>query len=762
VAAFAAFSPFFITNENVKPVLALFAQENTRFWAGQPLTRTIDVFNDSGRDADIEVSLQLTQNGKTSTPWKQTVKLLQGRIASVQATVPALSATNLSEVKAELVTRIGGVEQSRRQQDWAVIPRSWVGSVNNVTVGVFDPRGSTKGLFESLGVKPVTITDVGNLSNQKIDVLIVGENIEAADVAAAPTAVAQWVNNGGQALVLRQKKIGDWIPVPLTPKDDVYGFETFLYAVGNPIVDGLLPEDFWRWGNAELVNGMAYEPPRAGTVRVLAGKLPADATLMEARYGSGRFIINALELTANKLAQEPAAARLLANILRDAKNSAQAAPTKPVLTTGASARVTPPATTGNKTLVLSGVAGARTEALKDKMRLEADFATQAPASLAPYNLVILTDYDAAASKTELGLKYQYFGMGRDNPLYLRNIAVKAQGDNKSILGADTASMQTFRFQNRGQETVGEKVGEGPFPWSFNMWDAKSLGEWALEKDPVTNQNAIALRNLEGETALQMYNWQKTALQPGTTYEVSFDYMTSGTGKFSTEGEGFENKEFDLAASPRQWKTFTTRIAIPAGPAPSAEFAPTLRKWVNNGGTLVVQNVTAPLQKWLESALDVRFTRNRMEAVRAHKTAHDPLLQGISDGDLAWRGHSGEWAITNRGPSEHDIIREEVIPEGARVLTWPAVLVTKPLGRGRLIVDQSRWAEVTNKGGEEWGLDSRLIAARCKPAADEPRRLLQLPRNQAEQPYRPRFRAVEHREVFQPLASDETRRRQGLD
>jgi hypothetical protein len=74
-------------------------------------------------------------------------------------------------------------------------------------------------------------------------------------------------------------------------------------------------------------------------------------------------------------------------------------------------------------------------------------------------------------------------------------------------------------------------------------------------------------------------------------------------------------------------------------APSADFAPKLRTWVNNGGTLVVQNVTPPLQKWLEGTLGLQFTRNRMEAVRAHKTAYDPLLQGISDGDLAWRGHS---------------------------------------------------------------------------------------------------------------------------
>jgi hypothetical protein len=228
-------------------------------------------------------------------------------------------------------------------QNWEVFPESWAGSLSNVAVGVFDPRGSTKGLFEFLGVKPIAISDLSGLNAHKIDVLVIGENIEASDVSASPDAVAHWINDGGQAVVLRQKKIGDWMPVPLTPKDDVYGFETFLYAVGNPIVNGLLPEDFWRWGNAELVNGMAYEPPRAGTVRVLTGKLPADATLMEARYGSGRLIISALELTANKAAQEPVAARLLANMLRDAKSASQRLPAAHVVTTVASARATPPA-----------------------------------------------------------------------------------------------------------------------------------------------------------------------------------------------------------------------------------------------------------------------------------------------------------------------------------------------------------------------------------------------------------------------------------
>jgi hypothetical protein len=130
---------------------------------------------------------------------------------------------------------------------------------------------------------------------------------------------------------------------------------------------------------------------------------------------------------------------------------------------------------------------------------------------------------------------------------------------------------------------------------------------------------------------------------------------------------------------------------------------------------VVQNVTPALEQWLSGALGVSFKRNPITAVRAYKTTHDPVLDGISDGDIAWRGISGEHPFINRGASEHDIIREEVVPEGARVLTYPAVLAKKPIGKGHLVIDQSRWAEVSNKGGEEWGLDSKMIAARYQTA-----------------------------------------------
>jgi hypothetical protein len=345
------------------------------------------------------------------------------------------------------------------------------------------------------------------------------------------------VNGGGNALVLRQKNPGSWLPVPVAVKDGAAGFNTNLYAVGYSVTAGLLPEDFMAWGQSGLVYGMAYEPPKFGAVRVLTGQTPINATLLEARYGSGRFLLNTLELTARKAAQEPVAAKLLANVVSTAKTTKPQAMVQPVALQSAPA---------DKTLVISGFAGERTEALKDRLRLQADFATQVPDSLAGYSLVVFTDFNSPQAK------------------------------------------------------------------------------------------------------------------------------------------------------------------IPAA-------APQLRGWVEAGGNLLVEEVSPALQTWLQGALNLNFSRRKMSGARAYKTAHDPLLVGISDGDMAWGGNTGEWAFTNRGEGAHDIIREEVVPEGAQVLTFPAVLVKKTLGKGQLVIDQSRWVEVTNKGAEGWGYDSKIIATRYKAA-----------------------------------------------
>jgi hypothetical protein len=176
-------------------------------------------------------------------------------------------------------------------------------------------------------------------------------------------------------------------------------------------------------------------------------------------------------------------------------------------------------------------------------------------------------------------------------------------------------------------------------------------------------------------------------------------------------------DYLVNAAPESFAPYGTVVLTDfnANSVPPQALATPLRSWVEGGGNLLVHSVTPELQAWLDKALDVRLTRKPIVTVRAYKIAHDPILAGISDGDIAWRGNSGEWPFINDAPSEHDVIREEVVPEGGKRLTYPAVLAVKDIGKGRLVIDQSRWTEVTNKAGQEWSLDSRIIAARYQSA-----------------------------------------------
>jgi hypothetical protein len=79
--------------------------------------------------------------------------------------------------------------------------------------------------------------------------------------------------------------------------------------------------------------------------------------------------------------------------------------------------------------------------------------------------------------------------------------------------------------SKGNDTL-EESGTWPQPWSANMWNKDSIGQIALEKDPVTQRNAIVLRNLEGAPSIQFYTWKNIDLAPGR-YEMRLDYMTGG-------------------------------------------------------------------------------------------------------------------------------------------------------------------------------------------------------------------------------------------
>jgi hypothetical protein len=700
-AGFVMLDTPFASYENYRPILAHFYDNNTRLWSGEPIKQLIPVINDSGRESAIDIKLTYDLNGKTVNSFAQTVKVAQGGKQFINATIPAINVTQPTTVRVKLTSSTRNGAQSTLQSEvhrvWTVCPKSYTGATTGVAVALFDPSKSTSSIFETLGMKPTVLPDLNSVGGLKGGVLVLGENIDAKVLGTAAESLSDFAAIGGQVVVLRQKDLS-WMPAPIEVEkrstSGTAGRITQIYAVGHPVFAGLLPEDFHHWGDTGVVRVTAMKPIGGSNIRTLAGLVPNETTMFEMASGKGRYVVTTLELTPENVKTNPVVARLFANILRYGN-----VPEAPKA----------------KTIVVNGGRGERAKQLQDVLKIDADFVDKEPATLAGYNVAVLVGYESREAG-ELGLLFHYNGSGAANPLYLRNVIVKEAGANGKIIHEwKTADMKPFKFVNKGAEAT-EKSGDMPTYFSFLPWDQKSTISLSLETDPVEKKNAIAIRNLEGGTAAQFYNWQHFKLEAGKQYEVAFDYMTVGNadGKLSFSGNGLTSTGAPIPASPRVWKRLMVPVGVEDGPTLSDAFRPVLRGWVEGGGTLVAQQVSPTLQKWLSEALNRPIESNPVISVRSVKQVYDPLLWGVSDGDMMW--HNLDYRFDpyiKNDTGEHDLVRREVIPQGAKVLTYPGTFNVTDIGKGRVLIDQSLWTEVSNKTRLYWGFDSRKQAQRLQ-------------------------------------------------
>lgn len=136
----------------------------------------------------------------------------------------------------------------------------------------------------------------------------------------------------------------------------------------------------------------------------------------------------------------------------------------------------------------------------------------------------------------------------------------------------------------------------------------------------------------------------------------------------------------------------------------------LKSYLEQGGKLLLDGMTPQLQKAFEEILGMPIERKKIITVRAVKRKEDPLLSGISDGDLAYFNvQYSKWEQNVRlGKGLQDVVRETYIPKGAEVMTWPALLNRTKIGKGQLIISNPRWAETERKTRAYWGYDAKKI------------------------------------------------------
>jgi hypothetical protein len=371
-----------IATRNVRPILAVYMDLSSRFWADQPIRRRIALFNDSGKPADITVELSWKGQGVKSGTLRRNVSLGQGEQSKFILETPPLGTTTPTDVQAVLRTIHNGRTIEERKQTWHVFPRTWLGQTEGTDVAVFDPTDAAQLLLNKADIPAQTIASLDEIPN--VDLLVLGEDLKPELFGKYKEKLDAFVSSGGTVFILRQEAVPTALPLPLVPYQKVvngqimvpdYRSHTPLLARNHPLFDGLLPDDFLSWAPYGLVVGRSWRTPIGGNAKVLTGRVPDCATTVEMPLGRGRYIATTLEITPQTLDCEPAAARVLANLVRYAKK-----PTAPIKKRN------------DNTLVLSGSKSKSSQLLKEKLRLLADYRTELPDKLEGYGRIILCDF----------------------------------------------------------------------------------------------------------------------------------------------------------------------------------------------------------------------------------------------------------------------------------------------------------------------------------------------------------------------------------
>ena len=230
-------------------------------------------------------------------------------------------------------------------------------------VALFDPGGETAAALARLGVR-IRKQAIGIADQPVGRVLVVGRKALTVD-GPAPD-IAPVLAKGGTVLVLEQedavlsKRLGfrtntpslrrAFVRVPDHPAlagisndllHDWRGSATLIpphfdlpdWEDTYPMVDwlGFKNSRAWKWGSQGQVASVVIEKPQGGDfLSILDGGFDVQySPLLEARVGSGRIVFCQMDVT-GRTETDPAAQRLLANLVHYAMTSAAPAPPHPV------------------------------------------------------------------------------------------------------------------------------------------------------------------------------------------------------------------------------------------------------------------------------------------------------------------------------------------------------------------------------------------------------------------------------------------------
>ncbi len=412
-----------------------FAAKDHSFAAGGAVTKSAALLNDSRDPQNFEATWRVMAAGRqlaTKTE-RGTLNVSEIRFLPIRGEFPE----DLTDAKADGSIELSATIGQREIKDtfaFRVFNR-----VKPYAGGAFliDPAGKTTAMLKAAGIATQPWEP-----GAKEGLLLVGREY-FNDHDALPEGTKDFVANGGRLVIFAQDP---WRLRNVFNFRIAHHMPRYAFAVDpkHPVMDGLddldvrdwagsstlVPEGerkeipyrassshVWKWGNRGAISSAAIEKPHHSSWRpILECEFDlAYTTLMELDYGKGRAILCTLDLE-DYISSEPAAARLLSNILSYAK----------------SART--PSKSG-RTVYLGGGDGAK---LLDSMGLAYEKITDLPAEAQ------LSAAGADSTSPELLIAFR-----------LKNVAL-------AIVGADAKVDLTQFIQNGGKALYLARKADAPF------------------------------------------------------------------------------------------------------------------------------------------------------------------------------------------------------------------------------------------------------------------------------------------------------------
>ena len=312
-----------------QPLAAFCHDYDGRFYEGDEVTRRVEIFNDLMETSQLELAWTLSIDGQATDSGTESLALdpAEHRMLDLKVHM-RLPDTRESGDRVAAQWRLElhrkGEPVFSDTHQYAIFPRPPRLGCDK-RIGLYDPKETSRGLFESHGLGTQRVLSLEDLDGD-FDVLVVGAGALESEDAGDPLigrvypdreSLIDFVTAGGRVLVLEQEAYPEGLfDVARTANDSTM---TFPARPGHPALDGIEPHDlkFWRGDHIVSTNELS-RPASGGALAIVVAGTAAGidtAPLLERAVGRGCIVHSQLQLI-EKFESEPAAARILDNLLK--------------------------------------------------------------------------------------------------------------------------------------------------------------------------------------------------------------------------------------------------------------------------------------------------------------------------------------------------------------------------------------------------------------------------------------------------------------